>query len=175
MGANLISNKRPTAARRSFCLRVAAHFAVHESAYGQNTTAFDRLCCKSRPVSRRPSAIGNNRIRKRGFVNQYSPFGLVLERLFLAPGPKIFLQQYRPLADIGRTLFDHLVGKREQPRGHLDAKRSRRLKVDDELELAALSGYVRAKRTTSAVIAHIIIGCRQDAGPERCRHPDSYP
>jgi hypothetical protein len=34
MEANLISNKRPTAARRSFCLRVAAHFAVHESAYG---------------------------------------------------------------------------------------------------------------------------------------------
>src|SRR6266487_343842 len=99
MGANLISNKRPTAARRSFCLRVAAHFAVHESAYGQNTTAFDRLCCKSRPVSRRPSAIGNNRIRKRGLVNQYSPFGLVLERLFLAPGPKIFLQQYRPQPD----------------------------------------------------------------------------
>src|SRR6202035_5648219 len=57
-------------------------------------TAFEmyRLCCKSWPVSRRPSAIGNNRIRKRGFVNQYSPFGLVLERLFLAPGPKIFLQ-----------------------------------------------------------------------------------
>jgi hypothetical protein len=100
MGANLNSNKRPTAARRSFCLRVAAHFAVHESAYGQNTTAFDRLCCKSRPVSRRPSAIGNNRIRKRGFVNQYSPFGLALERLFLAPGPKIFLQQYRPQADM---------------------------------------------------------------------------
>jgi hypothetical protein len=49
------------------------------------------------------------------------------------------------IADIGRTLFDHLVGEREQPRGHLDAKRSRRLKVDDELELAALSGYVRAK------------------------------
>src|SRR6266516_2042693 len=99
MGANLISNKRPTAARRSFCLRVAAHFAVHECAYGQNTTAFDRLCCKSRPVSSRPSAIGNNRIRKGGFVNQYSPFGLVLERLFLTPGPKIFLQQYRPKAD----------------------------------------------------------------------------
>jgi hypothetical protein len=62
-------------------------------------SALGRLCCKSRPVSRRPSAIGNNRIRKRGFVNQYSPFGLVLERLFLAPGPKIFLQQYRPTAD----------------------------------------------------------------------------
>src|SRR6266487_6741692 len=117
MGANLISNKRPTAARRSFCLRVAAHFAVHESAYGQNTTAFDRLCCKSRPVSRRPSAIGNNRIRKRGFVNQYSPFGLVLERLLLAPGPKIFLQQYRPHSRRGggrklhnaATEFNHLT------------------------------------------------------------------
>ena len=52
------------------------------------------------------------------------------------------------------------------PGGHLDAKRSRRLKVDDELELAALSGYVQAKGTTSTVIARIVIGCRQDAGPE---------
>jgi hypothetical protein len=51
----------------------------------------------------------------------------------------------KPTADIGRTLFDHLVGEREQHRGHLDAKRSRRLKVDDKLELATLSGYVRAK------------------------------
>jgi len=31
------------------------------------------------------------------------------------------------------------------PGGHLDVKRSRRLKVDDELELAVLSGYVRAE------------------------------
>jgi len=69
-------------------------------------SAFGRLCCKSRPVSRRPSATGNNRIRKRGFVNQYSPFGFVLERLFLAPGPKIFLQQYRPKADIAAVLSD---------------------------------------------------------------------
>jgi putative tryptophan/tyrosine transport system substrate-binding protein len=30
MGANVILSK-PTAARRSFCLRVAAHFALHES------------------------------------------------------------------------------------------------------------------------------------------------
>ena len=63
-------------------------------------------------------------------------------------------------------LFDHLVGEREQPRGHLDAKRSRRLKVDDELELAALSGYVRAKGRRRQWIARIVIGCHQDAGPE---------
>src|SRR6266487_2052012 len=114
MGANLISNKRPTAARRSFCLRVAAHFAVHESAYGQNTTAFDRLCCKSRPVSRRPSAIGNNRIRKRGFVNQYSPFGFVLERLFLAPGLKIFLQQYRHKASRRGSAANRSLSERSE-------------------------------------------------------------
>jgi hypothetical protein len=29
----------------------------------------------------------------------YRLFELVLERLFLAPGPKIFLQQYRPTTD----------------------------------------------------------------------------
>ena len=40
-------------------------------------------------------------------MNQYSPFGFVLDRLFLAPGPKIFLQQYRPLDGvIGRRLVD---------------------------------------------------------------------
>ena len=64
------------------------------------------------------------------------------ESLTKTPGIR---EQPRPTADIGRTLFDHLVGEREQPRGHLDAKRSRRLKVDDELELATLWGYVRAK------------------------------
>jgi hypothetical protein len=42
-------------------------------------------------------------------------------------------------------LLDDLVGEREQSRGRLDVKRSRRLKVDDELELAALSGYLRAR------------------------------
>ena len=32
------------------------------------------------------------------------------------------------------SLFDHLIGDGEQPLRHLDAERSRRLKVDDELE-----------------------------------------
>jgi hypothetical protein len=63
-------------------------------------------------------------------------------------------------------LFDHLVGAGEQPWRHLNVERSRRLKVDDELELAALSGYGQAKGTTSAVIARIVIGYHQDAGPE---------
>jgi hypothetical protein len=36
-----------------------------------------------------------------GFLNQYSPFTLTLEKVFFAPRSKIFLQQYRPKADIG--------------------------------------------------------------------------
>jgi hypothetical protein len=43
-------------------------------------------------------------------VNQYSPFGLVLERLFLAPGPKIFLQQYRPEGDMLLVLANVCLG-----------------------------------------------------------------
>jgi hypothetical protein len=35
-------------------------------------------------------------------------------------------------------LFDHLVGKRQQPVRHLDAERSRRLEVDHQLELGRL-------------------------------------
>jgi hypothetical protein len=33
-------------------------------------------------------------------VNQYSPFEFVLERLLLAAGPKIFLQQYRARSEL---------------------------------------------------------------------------
>jgi hypothetical protein len=44
--------------------------------------------------------MGNNRIRKSGFSNQYSLFGLDLEKMFFALGPEIFLQHYRPKADI---------------------------------------------------------------------------
>jgi hypothetical protein len=33
-------------------------------------------------------------------LNHYSPFTLNLEKAFFAPRPKIFLQQYRPGAEI---------------------------------------------------------------------------
>ena len=36
------------------------------------------------------------------------------------------------------SLFDHLVGDGEHPWRHLDAEGSRRMKVDDELELGQL-------------------------------------
>jgi hypothetical protein len=36
------------------------------------------------------------------------------------------------------SLFDNLIGDREHPWRHLDAERSRRLKVDDELEFGRL-------------------------------------
>src|SRR6266566_3436779 len=35
-------------------------------------------------------------------------------------------------------LFDHLVGDREQPGGHIDAKRARSLQVDGEIEFSRL-------------------------------------
>jgi predicted DNA-binding protein with PD1-like motif len=38
-----------------------------------------------------------------------------------------------------------LVGDRQHRLRHLDAERPRRLQVDGKLELAALSGYLRAK------------------------------
>jgi hypothetical protein len=44
-----------------------------------------------------------------------------------------------------KSLFDHLVGDRQHRLRHLDAERPRRLQVDGKLELAALSGYLRAK------------------------------
>jgi hypothetical protein len=46
---------------------------------------------------------------------------------------------------ISKGSFDRLVSDGEHRWRHLDAERSRRLKVGDKLELAALSGYVRAK------------------------------
>jgi hypothetical protein len=39
---------------------------------------------------------------------------------------------------IAKGSFDHLVGNREHRRGHLDAERSRRLKVEGELEFGSL-------------------------------------
>jgi len=35
-------------------------------------------------------------------LNQYYAFGLYPEKMFFAPRPKIFLQQYLPEADIAR-------------------------------------------------------------------------
>ena len=58
-----------------------------------------RYCCKSRRSSAQRAKTGNNRIQTAGFVNQYSLFTPHLVKLFFAPRPKIFLQQYRPLAD----------------------------------------------------------------------------
>jgi hypothetical protein len=40
-------------------------------------------------------------------VNQYSQFGLDLEKLFFAPGPKIVLQHYRPKS--GQTAANFAV------------------------------------------------------------------
>jgi hypothetical protein len=56
--------------------------------------------------------MGNNRIQTAGFLNQYSPFTLNLEKVFFAPRPKIFLQQYRPKADV--PVAPHNVGFWEQ-------------------------------------------------------------
>ena len=51
---------------------------------------------------RRPAVTGNNRIRNRGYLNQYSRYGPVRKIFCFAPGPKIFFQQYRPKVDIGQ-------------------------------------------------------------------------
>jgi hypothetical protein len=63
-------------------------------------------------------------------------------REFLISSAKRLLQQYLPLATDApqqtASLFDHLVGDGEHPWRHLDAERSRRLKVDDELEFSCL-------------------------------------
>src|SRR6202011_2863439 len=59
-----------------------------------------------------------------------------------SPGILGLLQQNLPQADsctaANSTLLDHLVGDGEHPWRHLDAERSRRLKVDDELEFGRL-------------------------------------
>jgi hypothetical protein len=44
-----------------------------------------------RPIAQK----GNIRIRRGEFLNQDSLFGLDLEKVFFAPGPKIVLQHYR--------------------------------------------------------------------------------
>src|SRR5262245_29059922 len=45
--------------------------------------------------------------------------------------------RFGPKADIA-YLFDHLIGNGDHPRRHIDAKRSRRLQVDNELKLGRL-------------------------------------
>jgi hypothetical protein len=46
--------------------------------------------------------MGNNRIRKAGFLNQNFLCATNPRKTFFAPVPKIFLQQYLPKADILR-------------------------------------------------------------------------
>jgi hypothetical protein len=55
------------------------------------------------------------------------------------------------LAPFG-SLLDHLVGDCEKPGRHLDAKRPRRLQIDDELELGRLLwvDMIRSRPLTSA-------------------------
>ena len=43
----------------------------------------------------RPTEMGNNRIRKSGFVNQNSLLGALFEKVFLTLSAKIVLQQIR--------------------------------------------------------------------------------
>jgi hypothetical protein len=50
--------------------------------------------------------MGNNRIRKAGFLNQNFLCATNPRKTFFAPVPKIFLQQYRPKADIGEQSSD---------------------------------------------------------------------
>src|SRR5450631_2463087 len=85
-------------------------------------------------------------------------------------------------------LFDHLVSDREQPWRHLDAERSRRLKVDDELELSRLHHrqirWLRALEDATGVdaglpksvrnagsVAHQPAGCREFTDPKSRRNP----
>jgi hypothetical protein len=49
-----------------------------------------------RPIAK----TGNIRIRRDEFLNQNSLFGLDLEKVFFAPGPKIVLQHYRPITSL---------------------------------------------------------------------------
>ena len=65
----------------------------------------DRLCCKSRRHLIRSPKMGNIRIRRGEFLNQNSLFGLDLEKVFFAPGPKIVLQHYRPKAALTTIWF----------------------------------------------------------------------
>ena len=70
-----------------------------------------RLCCKSRQHLARSPKTGNIKIRKGEFLNQNSLFGLDLEKVFFAPGPKIVLQHYRPLAMWSRDGCRSLSGR----------------------------------------------------------------
>jgi hypothetical protein len=45
--------------------------------------------------------MGNNRIRKAGFLNQNFLRASNPRKTFFAPVPKLFLQQYRHKADMG--------------------------------------------------------------------------
>jgi hypothetical protein len=59
-----------------------------------------QLCCKSRRHLIQSPKMGNIRIRRGEFLNQNSLFGLDLEKVFFAPGPKIVLQHYRPIPEV---------------------------------------------------------------------------
>ena len=54
------------------------------------------------PAPRPIVKTGNIRIRRVGFLNQNSLFGLDLEKVFCGPVPKIVLQQNRPNSDMGQ-------------------------------------------------------------------------
>ena len=56
--------------------------------------------CKRRRCPARRAKTGNNRIQTTAFVNQYFLFPRNAGKVFFAPASKIFLQQYRPGADI---------------------------------------------------------------------------
>jgi hypothetical protein len=112
MGANLISNKRPTAARRSFCLRVAAHFAVHESAYGPKL-----LCDQRRPMSDIEgfSELYFSGDRKAGiyFTKVQCPLDAISQVIQRGPGHPLLdatmdlvLERYRDLLKRGALLVD---------------------------------------------------------------------
>ena len=64
--------------------------------------------------------------------------GFVIERLFLAPGPKIFLEQYRPKADIAAVLSDVRFSNR--PFGVKHFQTIRRCSVDVTHGLVLLFG-----------------------------------
>jgi hypothetical protein len=44
--------------------------------------------------------MDNNSIGNRGYLNQYSRYGLVFETLFFAPVPKIVFRQHRSIASV---------------------------------------------------------------------------
>jgi hypothetical protein len=60
-------------------------------------------------MRRRLPKTGNNRIQSSGFLNQYSPFGLDLEKMFFTPALKIVLQHNRANSGHCAAIVNRLV------------------------------------------------------------------